>query len=164
MSKVAVFYGSTTGNTEFVAGKIAMMLDADKYDVAHKPDDKFAEYDILILGTSTYGFGGLQDDWDSFIPDLRQADLSHKVIALFALGDSQSYPDSFTSSMSELYNVIKDKGCRVIGFTDASDYEYDESESVIDGKFVGLPIDEDNESDKTDQRISKWIDALRDEI
>jgi flavodoxin I len=32
---------------------------------------------------------------------------------------------------------------------------------VREGKFVGLPIDEINESEKTDERIANWIETLR---
>ncbi|MCJ8279507.1 MAG: flavodoxin, partial [Rivularia sp. ALOHA_DT_140] len=38
-------------------------------------------------------------------------------------------------------------------------YEY--SFAVRDGKFIGLPIDEVNESEKTDERIATWIEALK---
>ena len=33
-------------------------------------------------------------------------------------------------------------------------------EAVIDGKFVGLPLDDINEDDKTDVRIEAWIAAI----
>jgi flavodoxin I len=30
-----------------------------------------------------------------------------------------------------------------------------------DGKFLGLAIDEDNQSGKTEARVSAWLDQLR---
>lgn len=38
-----------------------------------------------------------------------------------------------------------------------TEYSYDSSEACVDGQFVGLPLDESNESDQTDKRIDAWI-------
>ena len=66
MKKTGIFYGSTTGTTESVARLIAEKLGvspADVHDVS-KLDAALAEsYEALILGTSTWGDGELQDDW-----------------------------------------------------------------------------------------------------
>lgn len=40
-------------------------------------------------------------------------------------------------------------------------YSYDSSEACVDGQFVGLPLDESNESDQTDKRIDAWISGLK---
>jgi flavodoxin I len=34
---------------------------------------------------------------------------------------------------------------------------------VIDGKFCGLPIDEDNESELSDQRLAAWVQQINSE-
>ena len=52
-------------------------------------------------------------------------------------------------------------GCTFTGEVDPSEYRFDGSGGVIDGKFVGLPIDDNNESDRTDTRIKKWTDRLK---
>lgn len=46
------------------------------------------------------------------------------------------------------------------GYVDDTDYEYEESKSVIDGQFLGLPIDEDNEDDKSDARVEACASYL----
>ncbi len=164
MTSTAVFYGSDTGNTEAVAKKIAKQLNADIYDVAGKPSDKLAAYDNLILGTSTMGLGDLQDDWGTFISELENADLSGKTVALFGLGDAEMYTDSFVDGMGEIYNSIKDKGCKIVGQVAAGNYEFDASTAVVDGNFVGLPLDEDNQSDLTDERLGAWIESIKGEL
>ena len=66
MNKIGVFYGSTTGTTEDVARRIAEKLNVPKGDIhdASKLNDELVkEYDVLVLGTSTWGAGELQDDW-----------------------------------------------------------------------------------------------------
>ena len=66
MKKTGVFYGSTTGTTESVANLIAEKLgiaQTDVHDVSKMSADVAGSYEALILGTSTWGDGELQDDW-----------------------------------------------------------------------------------------------------
>ncbi len=164
MKKIGVFYGSTTGTTESVANKIAEALGIasdDVYDVSKLTADLANGYDILILGTSTWGDGELQDDWYDGVKVLKGMNLADKTIALFGCGDSESYCDTFCDGMGVLYEDLKDSGCQFIGSVSASDYNYDSSISVINDQFVGLAIDDVNESDKTDERISSWAEQIK---
>ena len=98
MNKIGVFYGSTTGTTEDLARRIAEKLDvpsAHIYDVSKLTEALVGEYDVLVLGSSTWGAGELQDDWYDGIKVLKKCDLSHKYVALFGCGDSDSYSDTF---------------------------------------------------------------------
>ncbi|MBN2788047.1 MAG: flavodoxin [Paludibacteraceae bacterium] len=161
MNTTAVFYGSTTGNTETIAKQIAGKLNADIYNVADNPIDKIAEYQNLILGTSTWGLGDLQDDWDSFLPKLAKTDLTGKTIALFGLGDSSSYPDTFVDGMGAIFDAIKSKACTIVKVINTTDYNFSDSKAIVDGYFVGLPLDEDNESNLTNNRIDNWIEEIK---
>ena len=163
MGKVGIFFGTSTGNTETVAEKIASAIgDAELKNVSDGISAAdFESYDNLVLGTSTWGVGDLQDDWESAIGELQNANLSGKVVALFGLGDSSSYSDTFVNGMARIYDAVKGNGATVVGAVDASDYTYDDSEAVQDGKFVGLAIDEDNESSKTDGRIAAWVANIK---
>lgn len=159
--KIAIFYGSTNGNTADVALKIKKRLNTDIYDVGNlKNGDDLAKYDLLILGTSTWYNGDLQDDWDSFMSHLRAADLRGKTVTLFGLGDQESYGSDYVSGMRLIYDVVVEKGANVIGSWEDEGYSYESSASVIDGKFVGLALDEDNQSELTDGRIATWCDQL----
>ena len=51
-----------------------------------------------------------------------------------------------------------------MGFTPTEGYEFTYSEGVKDGQFLGLALDEDNESDRSPQRVSDWIWQLVDEF
>jgi flavodoxin I len=161
MKKTGVFFGSSSGNTESIAEKIAESLDADLHNVANNPSDEIQQYQNLVLGTSTWGVGDLQDDWEGFLPDLEKADLSGKTIALFGLGDAVSYSDSFVDGMGIIYDVIKDKGCTIVGQVAAEGYDFEDSKANQEGKFVGLPLDEDNDSDLTNERLEKWIIEIK---
>lgn len=156
MSKTVVVYGSSTGTCEAIAEKIGAKLGAEVVNVQDLNGDVLTA-DNILLGTSTWGAGELQDDWYDGLKTLQSADLSGKTIALFGCGDSSSYSDTFVGGIGELYNGIKDSGARFIGSVTTDDYTFDDSEAVIDGKFIGLPLDDINEDDKTDTRIEAWI-------
>lgn len=164
MRKTGVFYGSSTGTTELVANLIAGKLGiapADVHDVSQMSTDLVEQYEALLLGTSTWGAGELQDDWYDGVNVLKSMDLKDKVIALFGCGDSASFCDTFCDGMGILYEDLKNSGCRFIGAVSDADYTYSSSVAVIDGQFVGLAIDDMNESEKTEARVSSWIDRLK---
>lgn len=167
MKKTGVFYGSTTGTTESVARTIAEKLgipSSDVYDVSKMTADVAGSYEALILGTSTWGDGELQDDWYDGIKVLKGMDLSGKTVALFGCGDSESYSDTFCDGMGILFEDLKDSGCRFIGAVPDADYTYSSSIAATDGNFVGLAIDDINESDKTDERVTAWTEKLKTEL
>ena len=168
MKKTGIFYGSSTGTCEDLANQIADKMGVAASDV-HSADklsaDLVKEYDLLILGTSTWGDGELQDDWYDGIKVLKSADLSFKSIALFGCGDSESYCDTFCDGMGILYEDLKDSGCSFIGNKVGTDgYSFSSSIAVVNGAFVGLALDEVNESDKTAERIDNWTAELKKHI
>jgi len=164
MNATIVIYGSSTGTCEAIAEKIASKLGCEALNVQELTADIVNDNQNLILGTSTWGAGELQDDWYDGMSTLKSCDLSGKTIALFGCGDSESYGDTFVGGIGELYNGIKQSGARFIGSVDTDDYTFDDSEAVIDGKFIGLPLDDINEDDKTDARIDAWIAAITPEL
>ena len=66
-----------------------------------------------------------------------------------------------TCGMAEIYNAAKAAGADVIGAVSTDGYTFDDSESVVDGNFVGLALDEVNEDDKTDERIEAWVALIQ---
>lgn len=157
MSKTLVVYGSSTGTLQEYAETIAAKLGADVMNVTDIDEAKLETYDRLLLGTSTWGAGEVQDDWYDGLEVVKKANLSGKTVALYGCGDAESYSDTFCGGMAELYNAVKDSGATLVGQVDASTYQYDDSEAVVDGKFVGLALDinEDNA-----QRIDDWVASL----
>lgn len=53
--------------------------------------------------------------------------------------------------------TCKDSGARFVGSVSTDGYTFDDSAAVVDGQFVGLPLDDVNEDIKTDGRIDAWI-------
>lgn len=164
MNKTCIIYGSSTGTCQAIADKIAGKLgidSADVYDVANIEANTVDDYQNLLLGSSTWGSGDLQDDWYDGLDKLKSANLSGKTIALFGCGDSESYSDTFCSAMGDIYNGLKDSGAKFIGAVSTDGYTYEDSAAVVDGKFVGLALDDVNEDDKTDERIDAWVEEIK---
>lgn len=164
MNKTIVIYGSSTGTCQAIAEKVANELGAEAIDVQKLNADVVKENQNLILGTSTWGAGEMQDDWYDGIKVLQGADLAGKTIALFGCGDCESYGDTFVGGMGELYNGIKDSGATFVGSVATDGYNFSDSDAVVDGEFVGLPLDDVNEDDKTDERISSWVASIKDKL
>ncbi len=166
MEKVGIFYGSSTGNTESVAQMIQEQFgaDAEVFDIADADMDQVKGYTNIIFGSSTWGVGDLQDDFEEFIENFEGADLNGKAVAIFGCGDQESYADSFVDAIGEIYEALEGTGCDLVGKISTDGYEYDESRAEKDGKFVGLAIDEDNQSDETADRVSAWVEQLKNEF
>lgn len=166
MKKIGIFYGSSTGNTQMVAEKLAAKLNVsaeDVYDIGRTSIEKAIDYQYLILGSSTWGLGDVQDDWN--VSELAKINLSGKKAAVFGTGDSASYSDTFCDALEALATAAQKGGAVLVGDgIDTSDYSFDASAAVINGSFCGLAIDEDNEPEKTAGRIEKWVKKLKTEF
>jgi len=98
------------------------------------------------------------------VEDIPEISLPGKPVAILGLGDSSSYGDYFCDAMEELYRAFEASGARMVGTVATDGYTFNESKSVINGRFCGLPIDEDNEADLTDERLSAWARQLQQEM
>lgn len=157
--KTGIFYGSTTGTTEMVAEKVGALLGADVMPAAEI--DKVENYDFVIFATSTWGMGDLQDDWFGALEALAGKNLSGKKVALIGVGDQVSFGDTFVDGMGTIYEEIKDKGITLVGKTSVYGYDFSGSKAVVDGEFAGLVIDENNQSELTEERIAAWVEKVR---
>lgn len=157
---VNVIFGSDSGVTRSIASRIAKRMQGRAVDIKSASTADFETCSLLILGAPTYGFGDLQTDWEANIDKLTSANLTGKKVALFGTGDQTNYPDSFVDAMGLLYDHVVDLGADVVGFTDTAGYDYTASKAERDGRFVGLALDEDGQSSKTEKRITEWISRL----
>ena len=162
----AIFYASSTGNTQIIAKEISRQLgDITLFDIADEGISQMSEFDTIILGLSTWGEGELQDDWDDVWDDLKDIDFSNKTVALFGLGDQEDYGYNFVDAIGIAYEELENRAAHIIGKTSISDdYFYEESRAVVDGKFVGLALDEDNQESLTNQRVLSWCEEIKNEM
>lgn len=139
---VGLYYSTSTGNTETVAGYIAEAAGVDIEDIGDASDDEITGHDGLIVGAPTWHTGADEQrsgtSWDDWLYDtLPNLDVSGKKVAIFGVGDQQSYSDNFCDAAGELYDLFKAKGCEIYGLTSQEGYDHVESKAVVDGKFCG---------------------------
>lgn len=167
MTRTAIFYGSTTGNTGEVAGLIEKALgDAvgPARDIQGLSVDAFLEYDTLILGVSTWDIGELQEDWQMLSKELVRLDLSGKTVALFGCGDQYSYPDTFGDALGLLWDLLEPRGARLVGRWSTAGYDFEASRGERDGTFLGLLCDFENQKALTEARVAAWVTQLKGEL
>jgi len=170
MSKTALVYSPEGGNVNYVTNKLGEMIGNDKVDIipvkeVEKGD--LSKYDQVILLGSTVGADHwsnetIVDEWPEFFTKIKEISFEKKKVAIVGLGNSVIYPSHFADGMAVLYERIIKQNGKILGFVDAKDYDFTDSESVNDdGFFCGLAIDEDNEAELTTERLEKWIFILK---
>jgi flavodoxin I len=172
MKKIGLFYGPLGGSTERVAKKVADALGNENVDLIPIKESKASDvekYENIIFGMSTIGKETWDadkpaNDWDIFLPELSKIDYSNKVIAMFGLGDQVTYDLHFVDALGLVAEEILPKGANIIGRVGTDGYDFRESEALIDGKFIGLPVNEDFEPELTDERVNGWVEKLKSEF
>lgn len=163
MKKIGIYYGSTTGITTGIVDEIEFYLRGDDYEVYNVEDGlvDMESIENLILVSPTYGVGELQKDWENVYDDLKKIDFTGKVVGIVGVGNQFAFGESYVGSMRKLYDVVSTKGATVVGFTSIEGYKYEETESVIDDRFIGLALDESNQDNETPDRIKAWIEEIK---
>jgi len=172
MSKIAIFYGPQGGAVNRVADKIKNIIGENKVEMVAVKDATTADlekFDKIIFGLSTVGKDTWDseyssNDWGKFLPEIGKTNYTEKTVALFGLGDHVTYSHGFVDHIGLLGKELIKNGASLVGQVSTDGYEFDESEAIIDGKFIGLPIDEDFESELTDERVAAWIELLKPEF
>ena len=79
----------------------------------------------------------------------------------YGLGNQEKYPDRFASSLYELYELFTNCGATIIGDWSTEGYEYEFSKAEVDGRFVGLVIDNNSQGMLTEERLDVWIEYVK---
>jgi flavodoxin I len=172
MAKIGIFFGTDTGRTRLIAKQMAKKLgdDADPpVNIGRTTLADFLAYECLILGSPTLGDGELpgestgltQPSWEEFLPQLADADLTGKTIAIFGLGDQKKYPDEFVDAIGLLHDAFVARGARLIGRWPTTGYEFTASKAVDRDSFAGLAIDPHHQGLLTEARIDQWLAQIR---
>ena len=164
--KIGLFYGSTTCYTEMAAEKIRSILGEDLvdiYNVKDSPISLMTDYDLLILGISTWDFGEIQEDWNELWDQIGSTILTGKTVALFGLGDQEGYGEWYLDAMGMLHDELKKTGTHFVGYwPNDESYQFDASKALTADKthFVGLALDEDSQYEMSDARIANWVEQI----
>jgi len=168
MPGIGLFFDTDTGNTRKIAKMIKKQFDEGQIDLKNilkVEAGDFEEYNAFIIGTPTLGDGELPENWESFLPQMDGVDLNGKTVALFGLGDQEEYGHEFVDAMGILYEKFEDLGASFIGAWPTEGYEFEVSRAVLEeGEFVGLVLDQDNQSGLTNERVEKWLAEIKPDI
>lgn len=160
---IGLFYGSTNGNTAAVAEVIKQEfrdqvgVEVELFDVADFYLEEMLAFDYLIAGVPTWNIGQLQRDWESVLDELDSLTLDGKVAALYGLGDQVGYPDTFGDALFFVADRMQQRGAKLVGAWPTAGYNFRGSWAEQDGRFIGLMIDEDNQSEETPGRVQQWV-------
>ena len=168
---VGIYFATTTGKTEDIAERLHGLLGSaeDPKDISDVDDlSELGSHDGVICGIPTWNTGADSERsgtaWDSILEDIGELNLNGKKVAIFGLGDSSTYTENYCDAMEELHRYFQQAGASMVGYVEKAAYTFDESKSVVGEQFCGLPLDEDSESDMTDERLSGWAAKLKSEI
>ena len=164
---IGLFYGSDTGYTESVALEIVKLIgreQVDCHDISKCSKSLFTDYKLVIIGLSTWHDGQLQSDWDKFLEEFKTINFSGKTVAFFGLGDQIGYCEYFVDGMGILAEIVSNNGGDIIGVWPTDGYTFESSKAMFqEGWFVGLALDEDNQSELTMTRIRAWVEQIAEE-
>ena len=157
------------GAVNRVANKIRDAFGEENVEMVPISDASVSDlekYDKIIFGISTVGKESWDSkyqnlDWAKFLPEISKTRYEGKTIAIFGLGDHVTYSYSFVDHIGLLAKKLISNGAVLTGQVPVDEYEYDESLAVVNGKFQGLPVDEDFEPELTDERVENWVKQIK---
>jgi flavodoxin I len=162
MKKIGLYYGSTSGKTVGVVDEIEFNL-GELVDVHNVTDgiSELSAYENLILAVPSYGVGELQEDWVKVFEEFKSIDFKEKKVALVGIGNQTTFGETFVGAIKILYDTVIKNGGTIIGLTSTDGYFFKECEALVDGKFMGLVLDEENQDDLTPDRIYDWLEEIK---
>jgi flavodoxin I len=170
MAKIGLFYGSNDGHTEYAAEQIKQAFDVyqrdlvEVYNIARVSAEDIGRWDKLIFGIPTWNIGELQDDWDFFMPQFESINFTGKTVAVFGLGDQYGYSTTFLDAVGVLAEKAMVQGADLVGLWPAEGYQVEASLALEGPWFLGLALDDDNQSELTEERINQWVRQLIEEF
>ena len=87
--------------------------------------------------------------------------MAGKKIAYFGVGDQIGYADNFLDAMGILEKELAEAGSETVVNWPTEGYEFEASEAQRGDMFVGLGLDEDNQPEKTEERIAAWSEKVK---
>lgn len=174
MVDIGIFYGSTNGDTAYASRLIRTLCEKDPalkgwatvelVDIAEFMLEEMLDFPIILVGAPTWDIGQLQKDWQAVFDEFEELDLSGKYAAVFGMGDQRGYPDTFADAIFFLADKLQERGATLVGRWPTAGYEFTASWAVVDGSFIGLPLDDINQPDQTEPRLRAWLLQIRSEL
>lgn len=167
MKKIGLFYSFRAVKTKQQVHKIVKLLGEElvqEVDADHTTGAEMSLFDNLILAVPTWFDGELPNYWDELLPDLEDISFKGKKVAVFGGGNQKDYPENFVDGIGIMAEFIEVRGAKIVGFTSTEGYHFESSRAVRGNQFIGLALDIENQAALTNERIEKWVRALKKEF
>jgi len=111
MANVGIFVGSSSGATQTAAEQLETLFEgAELINMEEDYDDldQFNEFDVLLIGSSTWGQGDPQRDWVDPLYEMEneEPDFSGKKVAFFGAGDQDTHGEHFVSALGKMKDIF----------------------------------------------------------
>jgi flavodoxin short chain len=118
--KILVTYGSLTGNTEVVASYLQEQLQAAGHDCALENGfevmaDSLKDYDLVIIGGSTWGDGELNPISEEFLANLDSSGIRLDGVKFSVFGLGESHYEFFCTGADTIDKKFQELGGERIG-------------------------------------------------
>jgi flavodoxin I len=170
MANVGIFVGSSGGISLGAAQQLKELFEnSELINMEEDYDDleQFDEFDVLLIGSSTWGQGDVQRDWVDPLYEMQneEPEFSGKKVAFFGAGDQESHPEEFVTALGKMKDIFTKLGADTeYGYTSTEGYRYKYSYAQKEDKFCGLAIDGINQEDLTQERVFNWAKQLKKEM
>lgn len=165
MHKTGIFYSFNSTKTAKAAEKICEEFGTEYtielVNAEELTEEIFLSFTNLILGVPTWFDGELPNYWDEFVPAIEDLNLKGKTIAIYGLGNQVEYPENFGDAIGIMAELVRERGAQVVGLTSTEGYTYESSRAEVDGKFLGLILDQETQPRMSKDRIAEWVKDLK---
>lgn len=122
--KICICYGTSNGSTAKTAKLIKdefchriTNANIDTFDLYENGTPDWKNYEFIVMGSPTYYSGQLQDDWSEIVSTTTPSELLNKRVALFGLGDQETFCCTFVDGLGHLANwLLKECHAKLIGY------------------------------------------------
>ena len=122
MSRVLISFATMSGNTEKVAQYFVEQLpliipetEVSLVNMMELQEEQFTEYDLIILGSSTWTDGELNPIAEEFFDNIKNSVMEYTTFKFGLFGLGESYYPEFCTSVDKMAEIIKQKKGNVIG-------------------------------------------------
>jgi len=95
---------------------------------------------------------------------LDEIDMTGKTIAFYGLGDQILYPSHFVNGLGIFQEEFEKRNAKIVGQWPVEGYDFYDSEGMKEDNFFGLALDEDNQEELTEERLTKWLELIKKEF
>lgn len=167
MKAIGLFYSYNSNKTRKIGEKIAESFSGREVETINAEtvtENDFERFDNLILGVPTWFDGELPIYWDEFVPAIKDMDLTGKKFALYGLADQKGYPENFGDAVGLMAQLLKSRNAEITGETSPEGYVFESSKALLNGRFLGLILDQENQPRLTEERVTNWVRDLKEQF